>query len=199
MITLGLTGMSGSGKSFVANLFSEFGIPSINADTVVHRLYADKNECTVKLKSVFGEGILNPDHSINRKALGKIVFSDRAKLALLNETVHPLVINEMRVMIENAKEQGKKAVILDAPQLFESHLDADCDYIIAVIADEETRLQRIAMRDGITIDAAKIRLANQHPNIFFKEHSDFCIENSRGADLKTQIIGILREIGLTYE
>lgn len=193
MITIGLTGGSGSGKSYVAEQFHKHGIPIINADKIVHKLYATKNECTLALKTCFGDTVLNPDHSVNRAALREIVFQDRTKLALLNQTVHPFVVDQMRKQIRAAQTP---AVLLDAPQLFESGLDADCTVIIAVIADPDTRIKRICERDSISDEAAKQRIANQYDDAYFISHSDFCIYNTPEHDLEKQITDILHTLGL---
>ena len=193
MITIGLTGGSGSGKSYVAEQFHKYGIPIINADQIVHELYATNNECTLALKACFGENILNPDHSINRAVLREIVFHDKSKLALLNQTVHPFVLAQMRNKIKSAEAP---AVLLDAPQLFESGLDADCSVIIAVTSDLNTRIARISKRDSISADTAKQRIANQFDDDYFISHSDFCIHNTPEHDLEKQITDILHRLGL---
>ena len=150
MLRIGITGMSGSGKSYVSAVFAKYGIPSINADAVVHRLYQDKNPCTVALAATYGDQILNPDHSINRAALASIVFQSREKLNQLNRTVHPFVEEVIRLEALTAEKNGFGAILLDAPQLFEAGLEKACDYVIAVLAEEDFKLHNIMKRDGIT-------------------------------------------------
>ncbi len=195
MITIGLTGTSGSGKSYVAQIFAEYKIPTINADHIVHTLYETQNDCTLLLKERFGNDILNSDHSVNRKVLGKIVFNNRAQLKLLNETVHPFIIKEIKNQIQQAQNKSVKAVLIDAPQLFEAKLDSECDYIIAVIADETTRIQRIATRDHISENDARKRLSHQYSDDFFKKNSHFCIYTSLEDNVQEQIHTILNAIG----
>ena len=198
MITIGLTGCSGSGKSYIATLFERFGIPTINADRIVHTLYAGENPCTAKLAEHFGNGVLNPDYSVNRRALADMVFQDRSLLALLNAIVHPFVLEEIDLLKERADKDGATAVMIDAPQLFESGLDQKCDYVIAVLADEKTRVKRLMNRDGIDESSIKRRLSNQFSDAFFEEHAHFCIKNSEGDDPLEQIVSILRVIGLYH-
>lgn len=196
MMIIGLTGASGSGKSYISGLFADNGIPTINADRIVHALYETKNSCTLLLSERFGEEILNPDHSINRKALGAIVFNDPDLLKLLNETVHPFVIEEIHKQIQKARQNSAKAVLIDAPQLFEAGLDHECNFIIAVIANKETRIQRISARDHISEQDAEQRLSRQYSDDFFKQNSDFCIYNSPQDNVSDQIHTILHTLGL---
>ena len=191
--------MSGSGKSYVCSIFCKLGIPSINADSVVHKLYSERNGCTEELARFFGNGILRFDHSVDRKALASIVFSDPSMLDILNHTVHPYVIEEIDKLVHAAKEHGYSAILLDAPQLFEAGMQQSCDYIIAVVADDAFKVSNIVRRDNITAEKAKERLGNQHSDSFFMDHSDYTIHNGIDADLQGQIIKILQDIGLPYD
>ena len=196
MLTIGLTGMSGSGKSYVAAIFSRYGIATVNADAIVHRLYQGKNPCTELLRERFGDSVIHTDHSVNRKNLAAIVFSDPQKLKLLNETVHPFVLCEIDKAVDSARQKSAQAILIDAPQLFESHLDDKCDLIIAVIADEQTRVTRIARRDGISQEDAKKRLSHQYPDEFFIERADYCIRNSDHDSPEAEIVSLLTKLDL---
>ncbi len=178
MLIIGLTGNSGSGKSYVASLFEKKGIPSIDTDAIVHRLYEDNPDCINKLKSVYGDSIILPDGTVNRKALADIVFSDSEYLRILNEIVHGFVRSEVQKKLNKFAEQNKTAVIIDAPLLFESGLDKECDLTMAVIADEGTKVERITKRDKITPEKAILRLKNQKSNEFFREKCKFIISNN---------------------
>ena len=195
MIRIGLTGVSGSGKSFVTKIFDQYGIPSINADAVVHELYSAKNPCTEELSHLFGNDILLADDSVDRRKLASIVFASQEKLQLLNQTVHPFVIDRIDKISKEKENQGERAFLIEAPQLFEAGLEASCDYVISVMADHETRIERLITRDGITKDMAEKRISNQFKDSFFRDRSDFCIENNSGDDLETQVHSILTEIG----
>lgn len=196
MIRIGLTGVSGSGKSFVTKIFEKYGVISINSDAIVHELYRSKNPCTEAIARLFGEGVLTSDHSVNRKELASIVFASREKLLLLNQTVHPFVIDKIKKVIQEKEGQGAQAFLIEAPQLFESGLEAFCDYVVSVVADHQIRVQRLIMRDGITKDLAEKRISNQYEDSFFRERSDFYIENNGGDDLEKQVYAILTKMGL---
>ena len=193
MIRIGLTGVSGSGKSFVTKIFAQYGIPSVNSDAVVHELYSTKNSCTEVLSQRFGTGILQEDHSVDRRKLAEIVFSSKEKLQLLNQTVHPFVIERIDMLAKAEEFRGSKAFLIEAPQLFEAGLDTTCDYIVSVVTDHETRIERLIVRDGITREVAEKRIQNQHNDLFFRERSDFCIENSAQDDLEKQVLFVLKE------
>ena len=195
MIRIGLTGVSGSGKSFVTKIFDQYGIPSINADAVVHELYSAKNPCTEALYQLFGNDILLADDSVDRRKLASIVFASQEKLQLLNQTVHPFVIDRIDKISKEKENQGERAFLIEAPQLFEAGLEASCDYVISVMADHETRIERLITRDGITKDMAEKRISNQFKDSFFRDRSDFCIKNNSGDDLEAQVHSILTEIG----
>lgn len=194
MKIIGLTGMSGSGKSYVSGIFSSYGVPCINSDAVVHELYSGKNPCTLRIVELFGPNTADEDFRINRKALASVVFSDRRKLKLLNETVHPFVVGRCMEIAEEYRQEGTGLIVIEAPQLFESGLDKDCDYIVCVCSDAGLKKERIMSRDGISVIDAERRLLNQHDDEFFKAHSDFVIMNDVGSDVDGQVRQILRSI-----
>lgn len=175
---IGLTGQSGSGKSTAARLFEENGFTVINADSLVADVYRRSPVCLKAVAAQFGEDIINSDGTLNRKLLAKRAFASKENTALLSSIVHPYVIAETLKILKNSHG----CVVLDAPQLFESNLDAVCDFIVSVTADEQTRLERIIARDNITEQQAKERISVQYSEEFFKKNSDFVVENN--ADLQ---------------
>lgn len=178
---IGLCGGSGSGKGTVAKMFSEFNISSIDTDKVYHMLTSGKSPCLDALVSEFGKEILSEDGSLNRKKLAQIVFSgedSENKRLILNRISHRFVLDKTREMLADFKKQGIPAAIVDAPLLFESGFDAECDVVIAVTADEDIRVARIAERDGITADSARARIKTQLSDEYLIEHSDYVIDNS---------------------
>ncbi len=191
MLVIGLCGGSGSGKGTVCSLFSKHGIPSIDTDAVYRELTASDSPCTQALKDAFGNEIISESGALNRKALAKLVFcgnDSKEKLRTLNEISHKFILEETRLRLKAYNEQGYQAVIIDAPVLFESGFNAECDVIISVIADKEIRLSRIMMRDNIEKDAAEARMAAQLSNEELISHSNIVIENnSNFIDLEKRI------------
>lgn len=185
MKVIGLCGGSGSGKGTVAEIFSVFGIPSVDTDKVYHELTSRRTECLDALVSEFGEAILTADGRLDRKALSSMVFGDGAaavRRQRLNEISHKFVLNRTREILRDFEEMGAKAALVDAPLLFESGFDKECDLIIAVIADMRVRIERIMLRDGISENGATLRVKTQLPDDYLSSRADFIIDNSGSLD-----------------
>ena len=195
MIVIGLTGLSGSGKGYVCSLFGEYGIPSIDTDNIVHNLYIENTECINRLVGRFGVRILSKDGTVNRKALGEIVFGDSYSLKDLNEIVHAFTLDMVDRLVSDYSDKDAKAVIVDAPQLFESGYNQKCNCIISVLSSHQKRIERICKRDNISAEKAELRIKNQHSDSFFTDNSDFVIFNN-GEDVKIQVVKIIKELGI---
>ena len=184
MLTIGLTGPSGAGKGTVASLFAAHGVPSIDTDKVYHDLLIPPSACLDELSARFGTGILTPDGMLNRGALAAIVFAEGhgTDLADLNTITHRHILAKTREMLAAYAAQGVPAVLVDAPQLFESGFDAECGFILSVLAPYELRLSRIMARDGLDETRAKARLDASHTDDFFRERSDAVMINDGALD-----------------
>jgi dephospho-CoA kinase len=196
MLVIGLTGPTGAGKGTVAKLFASFGVQIIDADAVYHALLVPPSPCLDELTARFGSSILNPDKTLNRQALGAIVFADQGALADLNAITHRYVMEQIRAELARLRRAQVKVALLDAPQLFEAGADRDCDVVVSVLADEERRLSRITQRDGISPEAARKRMAAQLPDEFFRRNASYIIENNQTPEQLTDAVqAILSEIG----
>lgn len=184
MKIIGLAGGSGSGKTTVCKLFSEFGYAFINTDEVYHALTSTATPCLDDLVCEFGREILNPGYSLNRKKLADIVFNDGEgeKLKKLNKIAHFHVLRETEEIIASLSDECFCGVLVDAPLLFESGFDKKCDFIVSVIADEAVRIKRIVERDGISEEKAFARIKTQASDEFLKENSHFLIVNDGDFD-----------------
>ena len=197
MLIIGLTGPSGAGKSTVSEIFASYGIPVMNADQIYHRLLIPPSPCLSELTDRFGRQILTPEGTLNRAALASVVFEDPAELEALNTIAHRHVLKETARLIRQYRENGAPAAVFDAPQLFESGADRQCNVIVSVLASPEIRLHRILLRDDITPEAAQRRMAAQKPDSFFRAHSDYVIENDSNPDnLIPRVREILLETGV---
>ena len=193
MKIIGLTGATGSGKSTVAKVL---GLPVVDADKAA-RVAVEIDECLKKLTENFGKEILNDDNTLNRKELAKRAFETREKTALLNSITHPFITKIMNEQIEKHRANGEKAILLDAPQLFEAGCEKMCDVVIGVIADKEIRKKRIIARDNISEKDANLRISASKSDEFFKDNCDYIIINN--GEMHTLIETaqkILKEIGL---
>lgn len=180
---VGLTGQSGSGKGVVCEMFAKYGIPSIDTDAVYHELLENSQPLRDELIERFGADIAE-NGAIQRKRLAAKVFSSNDKNALcdLNTITHKYILSKTWSIIAKYEENNYTCIIIDAPGLFESGLDKRCDVTLAVISDLEVLYERIMARDGISHKDASMRVANQHPVEYFKEHCTYFIENNGKLD-----------------
>lgn len=196
MKIIGLAGSSGSGKGYVSRAFSKFDVPAIDTDLVYRETTTKKgSKCLEELVLEFGNAILGQNGCLNRKALADIVFEgegSKARLEKLNQIAHKYIKIDTERIISEYEKEGKKAVIIDAPVLFESGFDKMCDFTISVIAPYEMKLERIISRDKITKEKAEARLENQLSDDELIKLSTYQIDNSN-CDIISQIEQILKK------
>lgn len=200
MLIVGLTGPSGAGKGVVASLFSRLGVPSVDTDRVYHDLLVPPSPCLEELKERFGPEILFPDGALNRGALASLVFSEGhgKDLADLNRITHRHILAKTRDILSAYEAQGIPAVLVDAPQLFESGFDRECGFILSVLAPFEMRLARVMARDGLSEERAKARLEVAHTDDFFRERSDAVMINNGEVDsMESEVRRLLTLWGVT--
>ena len=193
MLIIGLTGTTGSGKGYVSALLGEYGFYTVDTDAVTHELYGG-GECARAVADAFGD-VLDEGGAIDRVKLGSIVFADKEKLLLLQSIVYKYILGRTDEIISERLALGDRAVVVDAPMLFESGFDKKCDIVIAVTADREIRLDRIMKRDNISREKALARMNSQMSDGLYESKSDFVIKNG-GEDVKAQLDIILRELSL---
>ena len=200
MLIVGLTGPSGAGKGVVASLFATHGIPSVDTDKVYHDLLVPPSACLDELTARFGTDILSPDGTLNRGALAALVFSPGhgEELADLNAITHRHILAQTRKLLAAYESEGAPAVLVDAPQLFESGFDKECNLILSVLAPYEVRLARIMARDGLSEERARARLSAAHTDEFFRERSDAVIVNGDSTDaMASEVCRLLALWGVT--
>ncbi len=197
---LGLTGPSGAGKGTAAKLFAQYGIPSIDTDAVYHTLLREDDALNAELANAFGTLILNENGRVERKRLAAAVFGQEntpALLHTLNTITHKYVMARTWKLVREIEENGARAVLIDAPQLFEAGVEKDCLFVIGVLAPREVRLARIIKRDGIPRDAAERRINAQRDDAFFRKACQYILENdSDEAALEAQVRALLEHSGV---
>lgn len=181
MIVIGLCGGSGSGKGTVCSFWKELGIPSIDTDKVYHDMTAGPGKCLSELSNAFGNEIIGTDGALNRKALADIVFSSVDSIKnriLLQEITHRHILNATREQLQIYSRTGVPAAIVDAPLLFESGFNKECDVIVAVVADRSLRISRIMERDSLSLHEADRRINSQMSDEELIARSDYVINNN---------------------
>lgn len=192
MIKLGLTGPTGAGKSTVARLLEQNGIPLVDADAIARTVTEKGSPVLSALADTFGKDILFPDGSLDRRALAAVAFSSKENTEKLNAVTHPAILARIRRALADATGD---TVVLDAPLLFETGLDALCDHTVAIVADEAVRLARITARDGISEEAAKKRMAVQPDTAFYAAHADILLYNNGDRSPAMLAADLLAQIG----
>lgn len=185
MLTIGLTGPTGAGKTTVLRALGELGCACVDCDALYHRLLQTSPVLLGELTDRFGKSILDHSGNLDRMALGDMVFRDPQTLADLNAIAHRHVVAACISLVNTAKAQGKKALALDAIALIESGLAAMCDVTVAVTAPEEVRLKRIMARDGISRDQALRRMSAQKPAEYYVNFCDYAIFNDGSKPYQT--------------
>ena len=195
MTVIGLTGNSGTGKSSVAKVMGKYGALILDCDKIAHENMAVGGCAYDEIVSAFGKDILNSDNTINRKALGNIVFNDSQKLSILNKITHSKITQRVKDEIAKA---SCKCVVIDAPLLNEAGLDAIADKVWVVTADTEVRIERIMNRDGISRQEVLSRFSKQTPAEVLEKKADLIIDHSQNdfEKLEKEIYNYMKKEGL---
>ncbi len=164
---IGLTGPTGAGKSTVAAVWREAGVPVIDADRVARQVVEPHSACLEELVSAFSADILQPDGTLNRRELAKRAFADSKATATLNRITHPAILAAIRTQLETFADEGHALAVLDAPTLFEAGADSLCHNIVAVLAPVNRRRARIMVRDNLDEAAADSRITAQKDDEFY--------------------------------
>ncbi len=196
MKIIGLTGLTGAGKSTVAQKLMAYGCYHIDADKVARKVINNNENVKNKLKMRFGDDVINPDGTTNRPLLATRAFADENSTNALNEITHPAVTEEIQSIIKDISEVGYRGVIIDAIALFESGEDKLCDFTVAVVAPKEIRLERIMSRDNITEEKALERINAQKDESFFTSRADFVLWNYPPYDINVEIKPITLQLGI---
>lgn len=178
-LILGLTGGIATGKSTVSSFFKEQNIPVIDTDQIAKNLLNKETDVYQKVLVHFGEGILNADKSMNRKALAKIIFEDEKERDFVNQTLHPEVKKYMLSEINQLKLEGHEIIVCDVPLLFESGFDKLCDKNLLVYIPRTIQLERLMVRDEINKSYALKKINAQMSMKEKRKKADLIIDNSK--------------------
>ncbi len=179
MLTIGVTGGIGSGKSTVTKFLDELGAPIIDADKVGHAIYAPDGPAYSDVIAAFGHGILASDGTIDRKKLGPIVFADADALKRLNSILHPKMFMRMREMIDHLRAMGERnPIVVEAAILIEANWQALFDEIWLVIASKAQVVERIERERGLKPEQTEARIRAQLSDEERQKHSTLVIINN---------------------
>jgi dephospho-CoA kinase len=190
MILVGLTGSIGMGKSTVAQMFADEGVPSYNADDAVHTMYRQGGVAVGPVGEAFPGAVV--DGAIDRERLSKAVLNDADALKRLEAIVHPLVGVMQMTFLQNAREAGAPLVTLDIPLLFEKGGEKRVDVTVVVSAPADVQRERVLKRPGMTPEKFDSILAKQTPDAEKRARADFVIDTGGSLeDTRAQVKAVL--------
>jgi dephospho-CoA kinase len=182
MITLGLTGSIGMGKSVTAQMFRDEGIAVFDSDAAVHALYEGKAASLIE--AAFPGSV--SDGAVDRQKLSRRVLDDAEAMQRLEAIVHPLVEQERAAFLDKARHLGAALVVLDIPLLFETGAEARVSKVLVVTAPVEVQRQRVMARPGMSEEKFEAILARQLPDAEKRARADYVINTGLGLDSARQ-------------
>jgi dephospho-CoA kinase len=178
MIKIGLTGGIATGKSKISETFKSFNIPVIDADEIAKQEARPGSIGWAQICDAFGLSYLNEDDTLNRAKLSKYVFSNPKALKTLNNILHPLILRNANGWVEYYEKVNFPIIVFDAPLLIELNLHHDYDHVIVASCSEETQIERLIKRKGLTRASAMNILAAQMPTAEKIKHASLVIDTS---------------------
>ena len=188
MVKIAVTGGAGSGKSSVCRRLKTLGLEVINADDAAKQAVVPGSAALQKIAGVFGEKILLPDDSLNRKMLRQIITEDDAARKTLESILHHEILNLILKNVVRLEKAGCPMVVIEVPLLFELDLQDQYDCVIVVSASQESRIQRLVARDNISRESAEKLINLQMPERKKIEGADYVVHNEGSkADLARSV------------
>lgn len=181
MLKVGLTGGIATGKSYVLGVLRELGCEVSDADTLAHQAIEPGKPAQQDIVNEFGPGVLNEDGTINRVALGSLVFADAAKRERLNAIVHPRVYAAQAEWLAEIAARNPQAIaVLDAALIIETGSYKRFDKVVVVWCEPQLQLERLMTRNNLPREQAEARIAAQMPSAEKLKFADFAINTSQG-------------------
>jgi len=182
MLTIGLTGGIGTGKSEVSRILNGLGATVIDADRIGHEAYKAHSPAWQEVVDAFGERILSSTGEIDRRQLGGIVFNDSVALAKLNSIMHPKMAEIIKERIRQLQDQGVEMVVVEAALLVEAGWDSMVDEIWVTYSTEEMVVERLRQRNNLSEEEIQGRLRSQMPYDKRAQHAQVVVDNSGDMD-----------------
>lgn len=187
MKRIGLTGGSGSGKTTAAKIFAECGAAIIDSDLIARKVVLPGMPALSKIEAVFGKKYLLEDGSLDRASLGRLVFSDTEKLNELNDIMIPSISALIADEVKTLETLGSPVVVIDAPLLFEYHLDEQCDAIVLMCTPLEIRVERLMKRDGLTENEILNRIGSQSDYTLYSDRASYLLDATDETNLQKEV------------
>lgn len=177
MVTVGITGGIGSGKTTVCEIWSKLGAYVLNADELAKQVMVTDPEVKEQLVEAFGEASFHEDGGLNRQYLASEAF-EKGRVKELNAIVHPKLPEAALKKMEEAEEAGYDVIVYEAALLLENIEPGDLDYVVLVLADEEHRIERVQKRDKSSAEEIKQRMSKQRNFEKATDRVDYVIRNN---------------------
>jgi dephospho-CoA kinase len=190
MLTVGLTGGIGCGKTTVSNLFIELGIPVIDADDIAHQLVRPGQPALQTIVKQFGSTFLLANGELNRDKLRSHIYNHADEKAKLESIMHPLVYDEMQ---RELNKLNSTYGILSIPLLFETNFHHRVDEVVVIDCDETTQIERVKHRDNLSIEEIKSIISSQCTRSFRIKNADEIINNNGPLETLTQQVQTLHK------
>ncbi len=178
MSVYGLTGGIGAGKSTVANMFQESGIPVVLADDVGRRVASKGSDGLAEIVRSFGPDVLDSNGELDRRKLGTLIFNDPDRRRELEGILHPRVRDQSRELFSQLEQAGNQIVVYESALLYETQRHTEMRGVILVTASEEQRIARVRSRDGSEEEAVRQRIKAQMDEEEKRGLADYIIENN---------------------
>jgi dephospho-CoA kinase len=196
MLRVGLTGSIAVGKSFVASVFKELGCRVLDADDTAREVVEPGTAGLKAIVERFGEEVLSPDGTLNRKRLGELVFGNEVLRVELNALLHPRIIERQDEILRNWEQIDPNGIgIVDAALMIESGGYKRFDKLVVVHCRPEVQLERLMLRNGLSREEAQKRIASQMPQEEKQRYADYLIDTSDGFELtRERTVEVLKQL-----
>ncbi len=195
MRVVGLTGGIACGKSTVSEILRRLGVPIVDADRIAREVVEPGGPVLAGIVQEFGPSVLQPDGTLDRSALGALVFGDAAALGRLNAIVHPAIQERSGALLAEHARAGAPIALYDAALILENGLGGAMDALIVVAVPEDLQVERLVKRDGISREAALARIRAQMPLAEKIAAADWVVDNSgTPAETEERVRGIWRAV-----